>query len=782
MDLVPKVPMLQSNKSEPVLLTESESSNLNLSAPDQFVADLLAAAIGLIRRQSLLILAVGPLVMGLAALYLLTTPPLYSAQAIIMIDIGKVKIFPQSILAGDTVDSATVDSQIEILKSENLALSVIKDLHLDKDAEFIKLNSGLIGNVLNVLLRPFRSRRLEGNESDTVDRALAVFERRLKLKRVGLTYAIEIEFQSQDPVRAAQIANAVADTFIVHQLEARYQTIRTATAWLQDRLTELRSQAAAAERAVVEYKAKNNIVDPGGKLINEQQLAELNTALVKARADTVEAQARLDRVSQILRADNLDPTGSDVATVADTLHNDIITTLRKQYLELSRREALFSSRYGKDHLAVVNLHNQMREISKSIADELKQIAAAYQSDFNIAKARESSMQASLDALVAGSQTTNKAQIELRQLESAAQSYRALYDSFQQRYMDSVQQQSFPMAEASVITRATRPSAPSSPKPMTVGAAATIGWLVLGFGLAMLRETTERVFRTSGQVEAQLQTECLAFLPKVKLDAKAAAISKTAVISDKAGAKPPAVRIIAQNKGLFRYVVDYPLSRFAEAIRAIKISADLGGVGQSNRVIGITSSVPNEGKSTLAVSLAQLSASCGARVILVDCDLRRPALSRELAPNASLGLLDVITERAKLDDVVWRDPKTHLCFLPMVSKSRLDHTSEILGSAALKRLFVQLREFHDYVIVDLPPTVPLVDVRSTGHLVDAYVYVIEWGKTKIDVVTRGLKSARTVYDSLLGVVLSKADFNLLGRYESYYGSEYSRYYGEYGFKD
>ena len=773
--------MLQLNKSESVQLAESGSPNLNPSAPDPSPADLFATTIGLIWRQFLIILAIGPLVMGLAALYLMTTPPVYSAQSMIMIDIGKVKLFPQSILGGDSVDLATVDSQIEILKSENLALSVIKNLHLDQDAEFIKPNAGLIGKALNFLLRPFRSRQLKGNEADAVNRALAVFERRLKLKRVLLTYAIEIEFQSHDPARAAQIANAVADSFIVQQLDVRYQTLQTATAWLQDRLTELRSQASAAERAVVEYKAKNNIVDPGGHLINDQQLAELNTSLVKVRADTVEAQARLDRLSQILRADDLDPTSTDVATVADTLHNTIITGLRQQYLELSRREAIFSSRYGKDHLAVVNLHTQMREIRKSIADELKQIAGAYQSDYNIAKARESSLQASLDALVAGSQTTNKAQIELRQLESAAQSYRALHDSFQQRYMDSVQQQSFPMAEASVITRATPPSAPSSPKPMVVWAGATIGWLVLGFGLAMLRETTERVFRTSGQVEAQLQTECLALLPRIKLDVKRAAISKAPVNSDKVGAKPSASRIIQQNEGLYRYVVEHPLSRFAEAVRAIKISADLGGVAQS-RVIAITSSLPNEGKSTLAVSLAQLSATSGARVILVDCDLRRPALSRELAPNASLGLLDVITERARLDEVVWRDPRTKLSFLPMVSNSRLGHTSEILASAAMKQLFARLREFHDYVIVDLPPTLPLVDVRSTGHLVDSYVYVIEWGKTKIDVVMRGLKSARSVYDNLLGVVLSKTDFNRLGRYEGYYGSEYSRYYVEYGFKD
>ena len=276
------------------------------------------------------------------------------------------------------------------------------------------------------------------------------FEDRLAVWRVGMALVIEITFQSIDPDRAAQIANAVADGFIVDQLEAKYQAIQGATAWLQDRLNELRGQASAAERAVVEYKTKNNIVDTGGRLMNEQQLAELNTALVQARAAKAEAQARLDRITQILRDDNPDPTAAATATVTESLQSPIITQLRQQYLDIAQREALFSSRYGNNHLAVVNLRNRMQEIRRSIIDELKRIAQANKSDYDIAQARENSLEKSLAESVAGSQTTNKAQIELRQLESAAQTYRALYNNFQQRYMDSVQTQSLPMTEAASL--------------------------------------------------------------------------------------------------------------------------------------------------------------------------------------------------------------------------------------------------------------------------------------------------------------------------------------------
>jgi polysaccharide biosynthesis transport protein len=769
--------MLQIHKSPSVQVDEGGSPYDVLHSAQPSFGDLFAKVVGFIRRQFFVVLSVVPLMVGLAAVYLFTTPPLYSGQAKLMIDTGKVELFKQSILGENPFTWAMMDSQLEILKSENFALSIVRNLHLTQDPEFVGPNRGLIDIARNLISNLFRSNQNEPeSELELTRRALQVFDSRLKVSRVEMTYAIEIRFQSIDPVRAAQIANAVADGFIVDQVEAKYQTIRGAAAWLQDRLNELRGQASAAELAVVEYKRKNNIVDTGGHLINEQQLAELNTALIQARAAKAETQARLDRVTQILRDDDPDPVAAATATVAEALQNPVVTQLRQQYLELAQREALLSNRYGSNHLAVVNLRNRMREIRRSIVDELKRIAEAYKSDYDIAKARENSFEKSLAATVAGSQTTNKAQIELRQLESAAQTYRALYDNFQQRYMDSVQQQSLPITEARVITRASPPAAKASPKSLLILTAATMGGLGLGLGLAFLREVSDRVFRTGKQVESQLKTECVAVVPMIKPRTKAAAVDA------KAAADPAASRIIATNAGLLRYVVDSPLSVFAESIRAVKVSADLIGAAKSNRVIGITSSLPNEGKSTIAASLAQLSADGGAHVILVDCDLRNPSLSQKLVPDSTPGLIDVLSSPANLDDVIWSDPSSRLSFLPAGVRSRLTHTSEILASDAMKRLFVRLRESYEYVIVDLSPIAPVVDVRSATHLLDSYVFVIEWGKTKIDVAEHALNAARGVYDNLLGVVLNKVNLKALSHYEGHGNYYYNRHYARYGYTD
>jgi len=758
--------MLQTYKSPSVRVEQDGSLSDSSYLAEVSSAERLASVFGFVRRRFLTCLAVLPLTIGLAAVYLLTTTPLYQGTAEIITNSGnKVQVFQQPTIL-DPGNAALIDTQIEVLKSDNFARSIIKNLHLTEDPEF-----AATGGLLSHLFGPAPSR----SESETTQDVVRAFQKRLTVTRIGMTYVIEIGFKSIDPDRAAEIANAVADGFIVDQLEARYQTIRTATAWMQDRLSELRSQVSSADRAVIDYKAANNIVDTkGGAPISDQDLTTLNADLIKARADAVEAKARLDRLTQILASANLDPADPQIGAVTDSLHNEIINKLRVQYLDLAQREAIFSARYGHDHLAVVNIRTQMAEISRSIVDELKQIAEAYSSDYGIANTRQSSLEKSLAATVTGSQSTSKAAIELHQLESAAQNYHALYDNLQQHYTEAIQQQSLTDNNARVITRASSPQEKYSPKAIPVLAVATIGGLALGFGLALLREIFDHVFRTARQVQGRLRTECLALIPMIEPNDEVPSPSGKP-LSDVV----PTSRIIRQNDGLIRYVIDSPLSRFAESIRAVKVGIDVGNVAKSNKVIGITSSLPNEGKSIISASLAQLCTPAGARVILIDCDLRQPSLSRDLAPKATKGLIDVLTGSSDVEDVIWTDPSTRLSFLPVVAKSRLTHTAEILASDAMKQLFERLRARYEYVIVDLPPLAPVIDVRSTTRLVDSYLLVIEWGKTRIGVVEHALSAANEVYENLLGVVLNKVDIKLLSRYDSdrseyYYNPLYSRY--------
>jgi succinoglycan biosynthesis transport protein ExoP len=217
------------------------------------------------------------------------------------------------------------------------------------------------------------------------------------------------------------------------------------------------------------------------------------------------------------------------------------------------------------------------------------------------------------------------------------------------------------------------------------------------------------------------------------------------------------------------------------MRCIKSALNLRAPDKSIRAVGFTSSLPKEGKSTLAAAFALLTAQSGTRSILIDCDLRNPALSAKLAPGAEAGLLEVISGKMPLEDVLWTDATTNFVFLPAVMKHRVAESSTILASPELRAFFEKLRQDYDYVIADFSPIAPIIDVQSTGNLVDSYVFVVEWGQTKIGVAELALDKGTIVQENLLGMVLNKVDFKGLSRYEGhrrdYYADENYAPYGQ-----
>ena len=340
----------------------------------------------------------------------------------------------------------------------------------------------------------------------------------------------------------------------------------------------------------------------------------------------------------------------------------------------------------------MNLRDRVRELRGSILDELKRLREGYLSNYEIAKQREQDLEKSLAAAVVQSQETNQAQVALRELESTAQTYRTMHDNFLQRYTESLQQESFPISDARIVTPASPPNGKSGPKRLLILAMAMAGGLALGVGAGVLRDLMNGSVCTAVQAETALQAPCIAIVPLLngqKSESKSIVKgARLAGLPSRQGLSEGASRrTIARDSDVMWAILDSPFSRFAEAIRAIKLAVDLNGdVGNASKVIGFTSSIPNEGKSTITASLALLMAQVGARVILVDCDLRNPTLSRKLAPNADCGLLDVIVGTTPLEDAMWRDASTNLAFLPAGIKSRLANSGEVLRRSRPKGSF------------------------------------------------------------------------------------------------
>jgi len=283
-------------------------------------------------------------------------------------------------------------------------------------------------------------------------------------------------------------------------------------------------------------------------------------------------------------------------------------------------------------------------------------------------------------------------------------------------------------------------------------------LFLGAGAAVAREWASDVFRTPNAVKQITGIDCLV-LPLVSVARKDAASLN--------GSAPPPVE---------EYVLDKPYSRFAETLRCVKALISTAQLGNSVKVIGVVSSVAKEGKTTIAANLASLIiATSGARTLIIDGDLHLRLLTARLAPDARQGLIEALADPSRLGTLVSKRPRSGLDILPCVLSGRIPNAAELLGSAQMDQLLAAARKDYDYIIIEIPPIMSVVDVRMIGRLVDRFLFVAEWGATKRSLILEALTECQIARERFLGVVLNKADPTALRRIEAYKGKRFTDYY-------
>lgn len=671
----------------------------------------------------------------------------------------------QSEMATDnrSVEDASVESEIETTKSERVVTSVVRRLNLTEDPEFVGTGQGLIRQILTIihLTTPSDGPVPTVSKEELLRRAIAVVKGNLRVLRLGKSYIQQIEYTSLNRDKAAAVANAFADAYIEDQLLAKFEATRRATEWLQQRIGELRKQASDAYRDVQDYKSANNIIiGVDGKLASEIELDQLGAALAKARSDTTQARAKLDRIGRVLeqRSDKGNLEIPD-PVVTDALSNPVITRLRQQFLDDQSKESEWSTRYGSDHTAARNLRAEMAGLQRAIWDEISRIAESYKSELQIAKSQEEAIDRRMQEVFQNSGSTRQSQVRLKELETAANTYRGIYETFLTRFTQSVQQQSFPSTEARVVTFASVPNIPSSPKIGLTLALAILCGLGLEIMAAFIREQMNRQIHTRAQVEELLGTSCLAVLPLFK--------------GHKRVLKPR--RATTDSQAFQKIIEAAPFSGIIEALRHIKVAIDLYPKGA--KIIGIVSALPGEGKTTVATSFAAFVAKSGARTLLIDADLRNPSMTRTLGYTNAPGVLNMVAERCSYKELLISDSKLKLDFLPASARLKTSNSPDILSSATMKEMLKSAHSEYDYILVDLPPILPVVDVKASAHLFDAFVMVIEWGATATNEIVKAVETSPVLADRLLGVVLNKADETIMRRFEGYSDRHYSYYSDE-----
>lgn len=734
---------------------------------------LLAAA----RRQAraVAVASVAALLLGLA--YTITAVPQYTATTDILIDSQKDQNALSASIAALTFDTGAIDSQVEVLKSEKIALAVISAMNLTHDSEFMGARGSLIGQAFSLLRSAFdfsrwfmtREKSSAEEDADQTRSAIAQLRADLDVRRVARTYVLALNYTSPDRRKASAIANAFAEAYLTDQLDAKFDATRRAAGWLQSRISDLKEESLASDFAIQKFKADNGIVVTGGDrpgLMSDQQLTELNEQMVLARADTAKAEARYEQIQDLLKS------GRAGATVPDSLANPIITDLREKYLNATKTEAQLESKLGSGHLQVINLRREMDEFQRMIHDELQRIAESYRSEAEVARAKEESLTLAMSGLVGVSAETNHTLVQLRELERESETYRSLYQTFMQRYQEALQQQSFPVSEARVITAATPPAYASYPKRGLILGLSLVFGAMVGSGFGALREYRDRVFRVASHVRDELGLEFLGMLQVVD----------TVVTAKSANEENQGAGQVHPASSLLRYSIDHPLSSFSETLRSAKVAVDLSLGDRKPKVVGVISMLPKEGKSTVAKNFSSLLAHLGARSLLIDADLRNPGLTRDMAREADAGILEAIRGERPVRDLLLSEPDSGLFVLPAVVKKRVQHSSEIISSPGMRNILAEAGAAFDYIVVDLPPLGPVVDVRAAASMFDAFVLVVEWGRTPRIMVQNILTSDDALFEKCVGVLYNKVNMKRVNLYEhygskDYYYSHYSTYYNK-----
>ncbi|MDB5554378.1 MAG: chromosome partitioning protein ParA, partial [Rhizobium sp.] len=401
----------------------------------------LEQLLAIMRRQWRVVagFAVAAIIVG--GIFLLTATPKFTSTAGILIDESNQKIVDQmSAVTGVLEDEGQVLSQVELLKSEKIALAVSKNLDLRNNDLFAGGEPGMLSSVIQTVRSAIDPRVWFGSVSlaptetqiqrGIVEQLLAG----LGVTRVGRSYVLEISYTSPDPALAASIAKAYAEAYLADQLDSKYDATRRASGWLQDRIAELRQKSLETDRAVQKFRAEKGLIATDGQLITDQQLAQLNTQLMAARSESANAEAKFNRIKSILDTGDLD------AAVTESIESDVISDLRAKFLDASRKEADIASRFGANHVQAARLRASMGEYKRLMFEELSRIAQSYRSTNQVALSRQKSIEQQVAAAMGVSANANDDQVQLRELERESETYKNLYQTFLQRYQESIQQQ------------------------------------------------------------------------------------------------------------------------------------------------------------------------------------------------------------------------------------------------------------------------------------------------------------------------------------------------------
>ena len=678
------------------------------------------------RRRFVLLTTVSTIVCLIVLALMLGQTPVYTATANLQINTRKEQVIAgPAVLSALDAEAAIVDTEVEVLKSPQLAAAVVDALNLTQDPEF---NARLRSSPFAVLTDRVSRAAIPDREIER-QQVIDAVSRRLTVRRVGLTYSMAVGFTSDSPTKAAHIANAFAEHYLRSQLTAKFDANSQANAFLGARLEDLRRQVETADAAVSLYRIENGLLSAQGATLTEQEISVYNQQLASARALQAEQDARLRTARSQMAA------GSNGDDVGEALTSPVVQNLRAQRAAISTRVADLSVRYGPLHPDMIRARQELADIDAQIQAEIRRVVSNLDAQAQVAQQRAASVQASLNAARSVLADNNAASVRLRELEGEAEAARAIYRAFLDRYRETSAQTGVEQADARIVSRATPPTSQSAPNLML---SLALG-LVLGVGAGafavFVADTMQTGLGGPEDIEGKLGLPPIGAIPLA---------SSVAALEDR-------------DLHPIDLVLHRPLSVFSEAFRALRTSITpiVSVVGEpAGRIVAVTSALPGEGKTTAAVCLARVAARSGGRILLIDGDPRRRGVTRILGLDPDAGLAEVLHGAASWRNLLVLDPASGAHVLPL-SGSGLS-ADDLFAAPPMDALLVELRQAFDLIVIDTAPVLVLADARVLAAKADSVLLLARWRKTPARAVAAAIRILNQSGARTLGVTLTQVD--------------------------
>jgi succinoglycan biosynthesis transport protein ExoP len=637
--------------------------------PSFTLGDLLAV----IEKRFSLILLVMAAVVVLTIAILLILPTRYATSAEITIDTRKNNVADQSaVLSALPTDPASLQNQIRILSSRDLAAEVIGKLGLYDDPEFGGTPSHF--SFAGWSLVPTGG---AGDPEQLRDGVIAAFERRLSVASEGLSTSITVTFSSASPEKASRIANAIVDAYIDDQLQAKRDAAAKTVDWLTSRIQVLAQQEQAAEAAAEQYKAQYHLTEAAdGTPLIDQQLQSITTQLLEARADLAQKEAANAHSTAL-------GTGN-AGEMSEVMSSPVIEQLREQEAGLVKDESDLQTRYGALHPKLIAAKQQLRDLEAKIAAEEARMAKSLGSDVAVARGEVASLSTDLARTEYEATAQSLIRVKLKALEASVVSTRSIYDSFVARLRETQGQDGIQAADAHVISHAPVPSAPSFPPRSLIFAASIPAGFLLGLLFALLAERFS---------DEPVRSRVVSYAP-----AEPRALRQPAM-----AASSPSPRLLADvpnasDRKAADYIIDWPQSAFSVAVQ--NLLRRVLPAGMKGRVVVVTGADPRDSHTVLAVALTRAAALTGRKALLLDCDLRTPmsAAAMGLVPNGA-GLVEVLAGKVPLSRALRMDPRSNAFVLAASHPVR--EPAQVLFTPIFAQLVAHLRRTSDLIVIEMP---------------------------------------------------------------------------------